>query len=158
MAWDKFNQTITIERQSQYGVYANGEWFNKSKFGKFDLKALAIGQSYEIEGSLAPEKDGKRQKFIDSYKPHGAAAPVAPPPPVGGTVSHPPAAAPAVDYVKKEDQRTASIVTQAIIKSLLESPILPVLVTDSLSLRRVVEEEARYFLDMHDRIAAERGK
>lgn len=156
-------KTVTVERKSQYGIYAAGEWLNLSKKAKeagLSPTSFETGKSYELEGSLAPEKNGKRQYFIDSYRPGGPGAAsqtaAAANATIPGANAPAPTAKPAVDYAKRESDKDAKITVLAIVKSVIESPALPLLVTDSLSLRKVVEEESRYLLDMVDRITDER--
>ncbi len=153
-------KTITVERRSQYGLFAAGAWLNLSKKAKetgLSPQSFEVGASYELEGSVSP----KGQYFIDSYRPGGPGAASSAPSPATTTGHNPPAptaAKPAVDYAKKDSERDARITVLAILKSVLESPALPLLASDSLTLRKVVEDEARYFLDVLDRIVDERGK
>jgi hypothetical protein len=90
-------QTITVERHSQYAIYAAGSWFqpdNKLKAAGVSLGSFADGASYDIEGFFDPTK---KTKYISAFTPHGA-APAAggstPPPIPAAAPSLPPAAAP----------------------------------------------------------------
>lgn len=163
MGWERFNQVITVERISQYGVFAASEWFNMGKKSGLKPSQFEKGKSYDVSGYFSTE--GKKQKFIDQFVPHGAAAPApapapAPPPPPAAPA---PAAHPApltrvipADYTEKENQRMASIVVQAVMKSLLEGPNLTMLVTDTHPLDVVLEDQARKVLTVHDKLVAER--
>ncbi len=154
--WTKGTKTVTVERRSQYGIFAAGDWINISKNATFRSDVFEVGKTYELAGAYAPEKAGKRQFFIDSYRPGGPGAAAAPSPASQPAMSAAPAVQPKVDYAKKDTERDARITVLAILKSVVESPALPLLVTDSVSFKTVVEHEARHLLDVLDRIVDER--
>ena len=160
--WAKSSKTVTVERRSQYGIYAAGAWLNISKSATFKSDVFEVGKTYELDGATSP----KGQYFIDSYRPGGpGAAQAAPQSAAAFNATVPGAnagtpvltvAKPAVDYAKKEGERDARITILAIVKSVLESPALPLLVTDKASFQAFVETESRHLLEMVDRLTAER--
>ncbi len=162
-----FERVVTVAAHSKAGtgiMVGPKLWMNFSKKSGLSASDAPVGQSFLIKGEETEGTGafaGKPGYFIDSLEPHGAAptakAPgVAATSPVQAKTEH--SAPGASSYADKADKREASIVTQALMKSFIESPALPIFLGGAKPLAQVVEEEVRGLLAVHDKLAAERGK
>lgn len=152
-----FEKIITVERHSKAktGIYAAGVWFNFGKQSGLTAEDAPIGQSFVIKGNES-EYNGKPSFFIESVAPHGAVPAIAPGVAAPSSVQAKSEKAPGASSYG--DKRDASIVTQALMKSLIESPALPMFLGGARSLEQVIEEEGRKLLAVHDKLSSERSK
>lgn len=177
MSFSQFSQVITVERVTKTGLLANGEWINlgkKAKDAGMKLEEFKQGQSYEIQGYQSSE--GKKPKYINTYKVHGPSAlpasqssvvppaagestgPTSSPDSSPAAVSGKQAAAPTTygrplsDYDKRKD---VSIRVSGIMQALIVSPTFS---PGDVPFSQAVANEARNMMVEADKLIDERLK
>lgn len=157
-----FEKIITVQRHSKNKtgiMVGNDVWMNFSKSSGLNADSTPIGKSFTVTGNES-EWQGKPSYFIESVAPHGETAaitqPAVQPESKPITITAPLTASTSSGIVERLDKREASIVTQAMLKSVIESPAIPMFLGGAKSFAQVVEETVRELLGVHDKLVAER--